>query len=303
MLVSYHSRAGTPQLDWSREVDNLVAQAVSPDGTLVAYSQTGVVGEESILVRVLTTQQPGKLVAETRIAAEKRVKVSWFDPDTLMLRCESGKLKCWDFTLKDPWDLFAFDSACSHLARDATGTWLAASSEGSGSMGGSVALWKYTGHDSSVHDTPSAFEFWKQFPVDNYTWGVAFVESSEGDMLLATTGASSAISLWNPESGTTVGQLLGHRDSIFHCYALDERLLVTSSRDGTVRIWDVFEMEEVCVLHESQEQTPRIAVGNGRIAIVDAPTMEIADVRSLQDYLDSNRIFEQQRLANAGDAG
>lgn len=303
MLVSYLDHAGAPKLEWSWAVDNLVTQAVSPNGEWVAYSQWDAGGKEPNRIRVLTTQLPAKLVAEIRIAAERCIGISWLDSDTLMLQCASGKLKCWDFTVEDPWDLFAFDSACTHVARDATGTWLAASSEGSGSTLGSVALWRCTGRDSSAHDTPSAFEFQRQFPVDNYTWCVAFVESSKGEMLLATTGTSSAVSLWNPVSGASVGRLRGHRDSIFYCYALDERLLVTSSKDGTVRVWDTVEKEEVCVLHESRDQLPRIAVGNGRIAIIDGTTMEISDLRSLQDYLDSNRNFEKQRLANAGDAG
>ena len=115
---------------------------------------------------------------------------------------------------------------------------------------------------------------------------------------MATSGADVAIRLWQPETGACVGMLQGHRDAVRACVALDEHTLVTASDDQTVRIWDVLEQEEVCVLYRSHRVTPTIAVHGGCIAIADGTTVTIADTAEIPRLIERNRDFEKGRPAS-----
>lgn len=71
-----------------------------------------------------------------------------------------------------------------------------------------------------------------------------------------------AISMWDLESGCTVGDLVGHRDSV-NCLAISAngRSAVSGSRDGTVRVWDLDSRTTTTVLRHGPG--PRDALGSG----------------------------------------
>ena len=72
---------------------------------------------------------------------------------------------------------------------------------------------------------------------------VAFGTTADGRLLLASGGGDGTVRLWDPVTGTPVGEpLTGHASSVFSVAfgttADRQLLLATSSHDGTTRLWD-----------------------------------------------------------------
>lgn len=64
---------------------------------------------------------------------------------------------------------------------------------------------------------------------------VAFTRSGR---ILISAGQDAHIRLWSVPGFRSVGQIIGHRNSVNSlAFSPDEKLLATSSSDGTVRIW------------------------------------------------------------------
>jgi WD40 repeat protein len=127
-------------------------------------------------------------------------------------------------------------------------------------------------------------------------WFAALVLNDRGEARVATAGAARAffggtqndISLWDPRSGARLGRLHGHRDLLNGLAPLPGGLLVSAARDGTVRVWDVWAGEEICLLHDGRE-TPSIAVKEGRIAIAAGNTVTLVDTRDFDRFIAANR--------------
>jgi serine/threonine protein kinase/WD40 repeat protein len=145
--------------------------------------------------------------------------------------------------------------------------------EGKG-VSGRVIVWRARG--SGGFD--GTYEVYADFPASDYTWRLALVRDRDGNLLAATGGGGGRdVYLWECPSGRLRAKLAGHHDVIRQCIALNDRLLVTSSDDQTVRVWDVIEREEVCRLYAGTQPHPLIGAGAGRVAIVDGDRLMIAN--------------------------
>jgi WD40 repeat protein len=234
----------------------------------------------------------------------------WFGPEhnILMLACYDGGLRIWHFdepmTSRPPRSEFAyqFDTNCTQVAFDPRSEWMAACSEGSFEAPGHVVVWRATGLDLTDRPFKEAFRIHKEFAVEPCTWCVALLRGRQDEVLVAIAGKANDIRLWDVESRRVVATLCGHRDSVFYCQALTDRLLVSASRDGTVRIWDAWEREELCILHAGMGKEPAIAVRDGRIAICDENRLAVVDVHDLDRFIEGNAEFEQERLLNSEQA-
>ncbi len=103
--------------------------------------------------------------------------------------------------------------------------------------------------------------------VDPPHWFTGVFVRPDGGLTVAATGARRFVTLWDAATRQRLGELHGHDDLLFEAVDLDERLLVTAARDGTVRVWDVLRQEEVCLLHQGVE--PEVCVAAGRLVVLD----------------------------------
>ncbi len=76
------------------------------------------------------------------------------------------------------------------------------------------------------------------------------VDSSDDDMILASSGADKAIKIWGLDFGDTHRTLYGHGDSVTDLRFVNRtHNFFTSSKDGTVRYWDGDRFEQILVLN------------------------------------------------------
>jgi len=90
-------------------------------------------------------------------------------------------------------------------------------------------------------------------------YGVAF--SADGK-LLATAGRGQ-IRIWDGSTGIMRGELAGHRQTIFDlAFSPDGKTLASSSSDGTIKLWSVEMLQELCTLPSYErpilDENPRI---------------------------------------------
>lgn len=282
----------------------------SEDGRWLALTRMEEDRRQLVIVEAST---PNDVIASVTVELDGWPEMFWLDSEsrTLLLACSDSTLRLWPagappaqggtgvspvVLLSDLEVIHRFDSGCTCFATDQRRQWLAASSEGPDGHG-RVALWRATGRKLGEGSFADAFEFETEFATHAYTWNVALLTDGDRKLTIATSGSSRRVSLWDPLTGRQVGSLAGHRDAVFHCRSLDGNVLVTASRDNTVRVWDVEQREEVCVLYESRYMQPEIAVSNGRIAIADGSVVMVADAREIERFLTGNRVYESRLLS------
>lgn len=90
--------------------------------------------------------------------------------------------------------------------------------------------------------------------------------------LIATTSDDRKVGIWNSE-GKLVRMLEGHTDEVWRAFFIEgNRRLLSSSKDGTVRIWDVQTGETLHVLHGRGASGARAATlvdGERRIGMIN----------------------------------
>jgi len=197
-----------------------------------------------------------------------------------------------------------FGSDCTCVAQDATGEWLAACSEGRSGQPGQVRLWSSTGRPLSQHSFDEAYRDEAKFLVRDFTHRVALLRDADGRLIVATIdGNEKDVALWT-STGQRSGSLYGHRECIRQCQALNDHMLVTASDDGTVRVWDVWEETELCILCEYPSQhRPTISVRDGCIAIGHRHGVSIADTRDIERFIEGHRAYGHERLARPAGIG
>jgi WD40 repeat protein len=194
----------------------------SPDGRLLAFAVGGY--SDNHTVRLLDT------ATGTEFSTLQGIPRAWgvaFSPDGQMLAASDwDRVTLWNVNdLQAPWLTesvnpgWARDLAFSHdgrLLAVATNDWIAIFDlQSQGSPGYSV-----------------------QSPLGD-VWSLAF--SPDGTRLAAAVGdhASGMAQVWDVATGQPLAVLQGHRHRVTGiAYSPDGRRLVTSSHDGSLRLWD-----------------------------------------------------------------
>ncbi|HRI68646.1 MAG TPA: protein kinase [Polyangium sp.] len=116
-----------------------------------------------------------------------------------------------------------------------------------------------------------------------HTGALNMIAYSSDGSLLATTSDDRRIGLWTPE-GKLVRMLEGHTDEVWRVFFMEgNRRLLSSSKDGTVRIWDVHTGETVRVVNARGAAGARAATlvdGEQRVALINclSKRVEIHDI-------------------------
>lgn len=254
-------------------------------------------------------------VARLELApGEKPEFLTWYEGDTpLLLVClgihrapaggiaVAGELRGYRQRAGAGWEplvLHAGPGACNQVAVSRTCGWVAATFDGPVEPRGGVAAvgeivaWRAPSPRARF---PEAYDKCP-FRGEPYNWNVAIVGTAAGNALLATTNATKAVTLWDAETGRSVGQLRGHRGTVFECAALADNLLVTSANDGTVRVWDVFEGQELCHLRDEAGAIARISVAGERIGILEDGRPTLVDLGELQRFVANNEPYVRATL-------
>ncbi len=268
----------------------------------VVYSRQTSENEDATVI-IGTTDRSGTVLAEASLGPKVVSALYWLSdvPATILVGTKAGTLFRWRPNLEpsapSPPEalrpLWQFDTACSGITISHDGLWCAACAENAAAKPEStrpqVCVWRVGRMMAATGAASEALRPDYCFSTHPFTWRVNFVRGADGTLLLATSGSAREIRLWEAFTGVERRPLCGHQDGIFRCFALDEQTLVTSSRDRSVRIWDVPTREELCLLYESPWDSPAIAVRNGRIAIADATGVTVADTREIDAFIAANR--------------
>lgn len=194
-----------------------------------------------------------------------------------------------------------FDSGCTGVAMDSTQQWLATCSEGPldhpDDAPARVAVYRVVPAEPETATSKREYELTSEFKCGRVVWGIALLRDRHGDLVVATSGRSRDVSLWTFD-GDPLGSLSGHEGSIFHSRRLTDRLLVTASRDHSVRIWDVWSQKEVCAFRDLLARGgPGLAVRDGRIAFTDNRGVHIVDALDVETTIEVIREFEYRESA------
>jgi WD40 repeat protein/serine/threonine protein kinase/energy-coupling factor transporter ATP-binding protein EcfA2 len=206
---------------------DVLAVAVSPDGSHIATAGGIESGDSSIQIVDMVTGEPSILLT----GHERYVTGLVYSPDgrSLISASADGTVRIWDLggsqlrrTLTLP--VGTRELVFVALAISPEGSTIAAAGDNQ-----LIALW-----DTMQSDPPRILP-------QNHTDSILALAFSPDGKTLASAGWDKTILLWDVPSGTAHPvQLNGHTDAVMTlAFAPDGNRLISGSRDGTIRVWDL----------------------------------------------------------------
>lgn len=193
--------------------DTVLSLVPSPDGRLLASSS---LYDPIVLLDMTTGQERDRLYGH-----DLRIDALAFSPDGALLASGSADstVKLWETaTCKELRTLEGHEGVVSAIALSPDGKTLV-----SGSWDGTVRFWS-----TRIRRQNRSLEL--------NSGRVNAIALSPDGKLLAT--GSDALQLWQVRSGKEIATLTGHLSSVTAiAFSSDSRTLVSSSLDGTVRVW------------------------------------------------------------------
>jgi WD40 repeat protein len=236
--------------------------AFSPDGKRLASIELGL----GLLLRDIATWRVMITVGEHGYV----IACLAFSPDgkSLAVGSHDRTVRLWDWasgTTKQT--LKPHDSSVLSIAFSPDGKTMAATSSDW------VKLW----------DVASGREL-RKLATGGSVYSVAF--SPDGTMLAVGTAGANNLQLWDASGVNLIRSFTGHTKVVRIVYFTpDGKSLVSSSDDGTVRLWDVVTGKIQAVIQgDSAPGSPMALAPDGRaIALRNSKDIRIVDIRSQQE--------------------
>jgi WD40 repeat protein len=252
---------------------DLYSAVLSPDGTHMVTTRD----DGTVMLWDMNTNR----LTNTLRAGNEAVWFSGIRPDNHLLVTASDQVRIWNAIdgsllreLPQVDVMMTGNSTLNWL--DLSSNYLVAAYSGVNEGAGSVSLWDLeTGEEVRHYPTPAGAVVGMMSPdgryvvtqttfdrlfrvldavggqelytfqsLNNYSFG--HFHAFSPDSKLFFTGGNVISAFWNLDSGEQIHEIIGHRDFVLSSYfSHDGRLLVTSSADQTVRLWDVETGHEV----------------------------------------------------------
>jgi WD40 repeat protein/serine/threonine protein kinase len=221
------------RMDGRSHLYAVCAAAFSPDGSkLVSGSedQTAQIWDTDSGKPCLGSEYPG-------LFHQDAVKAVAFSADgrRVLTGSSDRTAQLWDATNGDPLGPpVEHPSSVAAVAFDGAGVFLTACRDGA------VRVWS----------SPSERDWLREFGLDKADAASVMAVALSPDGQQAATGSGRFAWLWSTQTGQRLGRFAGHRDHVWSvAFSPDGRSLLTASRDGTARLWDVASQRPRCDEH------------------------------------------------------
>lgn len=163
----------------------------------------------------------------------------------------------------------------------------------------SAHIWKIAMDDKENHDddyspTEGHRVRTPMMRLTGHTGPVIACDWMSGGNHLVTASWDRSANIFDVNKGKVVSILSGHEQELNHCSShLNQRLVVTSSKDSTFRLWDFREtIQSVAVFQGHQDSVTSVAFSTGDriVSGSDDRTVKVWDLRNMRNALSSIRL-------------